>query len=289
MIILSAALIGFLGGRRWPERFHLTKPNSAQVFDCVGPVILDDEFIQGQRPSLLRGLKVASLWLILWLAPVLGLGLVLGWDNTFAQIGAFFSKAAAVTFGGAYAVLAYIAQEAVDTYGWLKPGEMLDGLGMAETTPGPLIQVVQFVGFLGAFRHPGGLDPLQAGVLGSVLTTWVTYTPCFLWIFLGGPYIEYLRGNKSLSMALSSITAAVVGVVFNLAIWFAINTLFGKVEEIHYLGARLLIPAWSTISWASVLIAAGAFLALLRFKLGMVITLAGSVAAGAVYHLVLRQ
>ncbi|MBI4797168.1 MAG: chromate efflux transporter [Desulfarculus sp.] len=284
LIILAAALIGLLGGRRWPQRFHLAKPNTEQLFDCVGPVILSDEFVKGQRPSLARGLGVAVLWLTLWLTPVLWLGLALGWDNTFAQIGAFFSKAAAVTFGGAYAVLAYIAQQAVETYGWLKPGEMLDGLGMAETTPGPLIQVVQFVGFLGAFRHPGTLDPLLAGVLGSVLTTWVTYTPCFLWIFLGGPYIEYLRGHKSLSMALSAITAAVVGVVFNLAIWFALNTLFGKVEEVHHLGVRLLLPVWPTLSWASALIAAGAFLALLRFKLGMVITLAGSVAAGVAVH-----
>src|SRR4051812_31090793 len=137
---------------------------------------------------------------------------------------------AMVTFGGAYAVLAYVAQQAVEHYGWLQPGEMLDGLGMAETTPGPLIMVTQFVGFMAAFRAPGALPPLLAGTLGGLLTTWVTFAPCFLWIFVGAPYIERLRGNPALAGALSAITAAVVGVILNLAVWFALHTVFGQVQ-----------------------------------------------------------
>jgi chromate transporter len=148
----------------------------------------------------------------------------------FAQQGAFFGAAALVTFGGAYAVLAYVAQGAVETYGWLSPGEMLDGLALAETTPGPLIMVVQYVAFIAAFRHPGGLSPYAAGVLGSLLTTWVTFMPCFLWIFLGAPYIEALRRNRTLSAALSAITAAVVGVILNLSVWFAVHTVFHSVQ-----------------------------------------------------------
>jgi len=205
----------------------------------------------------------------------------------FAREGIFFSQAAVVTFGGAYAVLAYIAQEAVGTYGWLRPGEMLDGLGMAETTPGPLIQVVQFVGFMGAYRNPGGLDPMLAGVLGSLITVWATYTPCFLFIFLGAPWIEYLRGNRALSMALSAITAAVVGVILNLAVWFSLHVLFGRVGEIRAAGMRVLVPEWGTLDWASLLIAAGAFVALFRFRLGMLSTLAGAAAVGVVYRLAL--
>ena len=156
-----------------------------------------------------------------------------GSDNVFSQIAVFFSKMAMVTFGGAYAVLAYVAQQAVENYGWLKPGEMLDGLGMAETTPGPLIMVLQFVGFMAAFRDPGALSPMLAGTLGGLLATWVTFTPCFLWIFLGAPFIEVLRGNKALNAALSAITAAVVGVILNLAIWFAIHTVFRETVPVR--------------------------------------------------------
>jgi chromate transport protein ChrA len=148
---------------------------------------------------------------------------ILGRDNVFSDIATFFSTIAVVTFGGAYAALAYVAQQAVEGFGWLGPGEMLDGLGMAETTPGPLIMVLQFVGFMAAFRDPGSLPPLLAGTLGGLLATWVTFTPCFLWIFLGAPFVELLRGNRALTAALSAITAAVVGVILNLAIWFSIH------------------------------------------------------------------
>jgi len=199
--------------------------------------------------------------------------------------GVFFSKAAVVTFGGAYAVLAYIAQRAVETFGWLAPGEMLDGLGLAETTPGPLIMVVQFVGFMGAFRHPGLLPPLLAGLLGSLVTVWVTFVPCFLWIFVGAPYIEALRGNRALHAALSTITAAVVGVIANLSLWFALHVLFHRVAE-HQVGpARLLVPDLASVEPAAVVLAALALIATLRFKLGLAKTLAGSAALGAAWKL----
>jgi chromate transporter len=165
---------------------------------------------------------------------------------------------------------------------------MLDGLGMAETTPGPLIQVVQFVGFLGAYRNPGPLTPLMAGIAGSVVTTWVTYSPCFLWIFLGAPYIEALRGRAALNAALSAVTAAVVGVILNLSIWFAMHTVFGSVTDEPAYGIRLLVPDWSTVDWMSVAIACGALVAMLRLKVGMIPTLVAAAAIGALYHAVLK-
>src|SRR5690606_28559761 len=193
--------------------------------------------------------------------------LLLGSGHVLVREGVFFSQAAMVTFGGAYSVLAYVAQQAVEVYGWLAPGEMLDGLGMAETTPGPLIQVVQFVGFMGAYRLMPGVDPLLAGVLGSVVTAWATFAPCFLWIFAGAPYVEHLRGRRALSSALSAITAAVVGVVLNLAVWFGLHVLFGTVTETWAGPLRLWVPDPSTLDPAALVLAAGAFLALFRFKL----------------------
>jgi chromate transporter len=188
---------------------------------------------------------------------------------------------AVVTFGGAYAALAYVAQRAVEVFHWLRPGEMLDGLGMAETTPGPLIMVLEYVGFLGAYRNPAPFSPLAAGILGAAVTTWVTFVPCFLWIFLGAPYIESLRGRRSLTAALSGVTAAVVGVILNLAVWFSIHTLFGRVGEARVLGTRLLVPDWATLDLPSLLLAVAATIALFRFKLGMIPTLLGSAAIGA--------
>jgi chromate transporter len=191
-----------------------------------------------------------------------------------------------VTFGGAYAVLAYVAQQAVETYGWLHAGEMLDGLGMAETTPGPLIQVVQFVGFMGALRDPGALDPMLAGVLGAVLTTWVTFVPCFIFIFAGAPWVEQLRGRKGLSAALSGITAAVVGVILNLALWFSIHVLFRDVDTVHAGPLRLLSPQPATLDAAALAITIGAFVALFRLRWGMFATLAAAAAAGVLYVVV---
>jgi chromate transporter len=216
---------------------------------------------------------------------VIALLLALGSGNTFSQVAVFFSKMAVVTFGGAYAVLAYVAQAAVDDYGWLRPGEMLDGLGMAETTPGPLIMVVQFVGFMAGFRNPGGLSPLLAGGLAGLLTTWVTFVPCFMWIFLGAPYIEAMRANRALAGALAAITASVVGVVLNLAVWFALHTVFGEVTATSVWGIRLWQPAWATIDWASLILALAAAVAMFRFHVGMLTTLAGSALLGGVYFL----
>jgi chromate transporter len=212
-----------------------------------------------------------------------------GPESVYTQQSLFFSKAAMVTFGGAYSVLAYVADECVETFGWLEPGEMLDGLGMAETTPGPLIQVVQFVGFLGAYRNPRPLPPMMAGVAGAVITTWVTYAPCFMWIFLGAPYIELLRGKPALNAALSAVTAAVVGVILNLSIWFAMHTIFGEVREEHYGVLKLLTPEWKTIDWMAVAIACAAMIAIFRTKLGMIPTLIAAAAIGIVYRLLLRS
>ncbi|MEW6144196.1 MAG: chromate efflux transporter [Thermodesulfobacteriota bacterium] len=292
LIVLGAGLTGFIGGKIREDVFYVIRGHGSQSGGQTGDedgFVITDGVAGHTQPSLSRALKVIAVWLPLWLGPVAALIIFLGMESVFVKEGVFFSKAAVVTFGGAYAVLAYIAQEAVNTYGWLKPGEMLDGLGMAETTPGPLIMVLQFVGFMGAYRNPGGLDPLLAGVLGSVLTTWVTFVPCFLWIFLGAPYIEYLRGRKSLSCALSAITAAVVGVIFNLAVWFSLHTLFGSVDEINISGIRLLVPDLKTINIVSTLIAVGAFLLLFRFKFGMLRTLAVSAAAGIIYQLIIRS
>jgi chromate transporter len=191
---------------------------------------------------------------------------------------------AVVTFGGAYAVLAYVAQEAVQNFGWLAPGEMLDGLGMAETTPGPLIMVTQFVGFMGAFREPGGLSPLMAGTLGGLLTTWVTFTPCFLWIFLGAPFIERLRDNKVLTAALTAITAAVVGVILNLAVWFGLHVVFDEVRTITAFGLDLDVPVWSTLNLAAAALVLAAVVAVFRFRMGAVTVLAACAAAGIALH-----
>jgi len=291
LIVLLAGVIGYVGGRLWEDKFYVIKghePKSDGESSQQGDFVITDAVADHTQPSIGRAFRVVAISLLLWFSPLIVLIAFQGMDNVYVAEGMFFSKAAVVTFGGAYAVLAYIAQQAVNTYGWLKPGEMLDGLGMAETTPGPLIMVVQFVGFMGAYRNPGTLDPVVAGVLGSILTTWVTFVPCFLWIFLGAPYIEYLRGNKSLSTALSAITAAVVGVILNLAVWFSLHTAFGTVNEIHTLGMRLQVPDWRTLDIVSILIAIGAFVAMFRYELSMIPTLSASAVIGLLYHMMFR-
>jgi len=277
LIVLGAGLLGFAGGRAGWRAF----PSAADraLADSAEPTVLGDATSR-PRPSTTGTLRVAVIWLMLWLLPVVLLIVLLGSGSVFSQIAVFFSKMATVTFGGAYAALAYVAQQAVEHYGWLKPGEMLDGLGMAETTPGPLIMVLQFVGFLAAFREPGGLPPLLAGTLGGLLATWVTFVPCFLWIFLGAPYIETLRGNRSLSGALSAITAAVVGVILNLAIWFAIHTIFGQVSRLNLGPAHVDIPDLASVSFPALLLSLSAILAMFRFKQGVLPVLAACSLAG---------
>jgi chromate transporter len=287
LIILAAGLIGFVGGRAGVKALLVGGGHGVskgrEVLDADS--LLGEEIPTHAKPNFAWSLKISSLLAVLWGVPVLALGLLLGWDNIFSQIAVFFSKMAVVTFGGAYAVLAYVAQEAVQTYGWLKPGEMLDGLGMAETTPGPLIIVTQFVGFMAAFRRAVGLPPLLAGVLGGVLTTWVTFTPCFLWIFLGAPFVEALRGARALNAALGAITAAVVGVILNLAIWFGLHVLFQDVREVAAWGLHLDVPVLSSVNFASLLLTLAAAIAIFRFKVGVIPVLLACATLGVGLHL----
>lgn len=287
LLIVTAGLIGLLGRYLDPERFvvissHDSPEQTTREIDAM----MDGGTAKHTQATPKRALKVLAIWLPLWFLPLVVLAVSLGSDNVFTQIGFFFSKLAVVTFGGAYSVLAYMAQEAVQNYGWLAPGEMLDGLAMAETTPGPLIQIVQYVGFMGAFRESGVLDPFTAGIFASVLATWVTFVPCFLWIFLGAPYVEELRGNQAVSAALSAVTAAVVGVMLNLAIWFAVHVAFSEVQTIQTFGIQLLVPAWSSIQIASVILTIGAFIAMLRFKAGVLPVIFFSALLGITYYLV---
>jgi chromate transporter len=288
LIIVAAALLGWLGGRFGWKPFLAGsghgKVGDKQVADADS--LLGEETPLHARPNLRWSLGISGLFLALWLVPVAVIWLTLGPDNVFTQIALFFSKMAVVTFGGAYAVLAYVAQQAVDHYHWVKPGEMLDGLGMAETTPGPLIMVTQFVGFLGAWRAPGTMNPVLAGTLGGLLTTWVTFTPCFLWIFFGAPFVEALRANKALAAALGAVTAAVVGVILNLAVWFALHVLFAELHPAQWLGARVDMPVLASVNVPSMILALAAAIAVFRFKAGMVPVLLASSAAGVVYFLI---
>jgi chromate transporter len=220
LIVAAAALIGFLVAQRAPEQLALSNTGVAAV---------------ERRGGRWRQFALAvAIGLVLWWAPVALAAFSLGGNHVLVAVGLFFSKLAVVTFGGAYAVLAYMAQQAVETHGWLTAPEMVDGLGLAETTPGPLILVTQFVGFLAAFREAAPFTPLIAGLLGAAMTTWVTFVPSMLWIFAGAPFIEELRGNRRLAGALAAITAAVVGVILNLSVWFALHVLFGSVTEQHW-------------------------------------------------------
>ncbi|WMT92749.1 chromate efflux transporter [Pelagibacterium sp. H642] len=286
LIILMAGVIGFFGARAGLPAFHggggHGKVGKVQVDDA--DTLLGEESPDHTQVNRGWAFRISAVFLVLWLVPIALLFAVFGPANVFAQIAGFFSVMAVVTFGGAYAVLAYVAQEAVQNYGWLAPGEMLDGLGMAETTPGPLIMVTQFVGFMGAFRDAGGLSPLMAGTLGGLLTTWVTFTPCFLWIFLGAPFIERLRDNKVLTAALTAITAAVVGVIMNLAVWFGLHVVFDEVQTITSFGLDLDVPVWPSINLAAAALVVAALVAVFRFRVGPVTVLAGCAIAGLVLH-----
>ncbi|MFN2427922.1 MAG: chromate efflux transporter [Candidatus Binatia bacterium] len=289
LVVLAAGLLGFVGTRMDVAAF--TAGGGGHGAGGGAP-LADAESALGEampshaRPSTAWSLRMAGVMLALWLVPV---ALIVassgdGRAGAFADIAVFFSKMAVVTFGGAYAVLTYVAQQAVENYGWLNAREMMDGLGMAETTPGPLIMVNQFVGFLAAFRNPGGFHPYVAGVLGSVLTVWVTFVPCFLWIFLGAPYVETLRNNRALSGALATITASVVGVIANLAVWFALHVMFSEVRVVSGYGATLDVPVLASVNVASVMLFLGASWAIFRAKIGMLTVLATTAALGVVLH-----
>jgi chromate transporter len=284
IIILGAALIGFVGARSGLAVFQIGSGHGSSKQEGTDKSLLGDELPAHARPTVARALRASAIWLALWLIPVILLLAILGNSDVFSQIAVFFSKMAVVTFGGAYAVLAYVAQQAVEHYAWLKPGEMLDGLGMAETTPGPLIMVLQFVGFMAAFRDPGTLPPMLAGTLGGLLATWVTFIPSFLWIFLGAPFVESLRGNKALNGALSAITAAVVGVILNLAVWFAIHTVFREVDPVRLFPLSFDAPRLSSVNLWALVLSIAAIVAIFRFKIGMIPTLIGCCSAGLLLY-----
>lgn len=281
LLILLAGLFGWAAHRIAPGLFAPAPGGSAPPQDTgLADALLESGTLTHVEPSLRRALTTLAIWLPLWLAPVALLWLTLGDESVWTRIGGFFSLMAVVGFGGAYAVLAYVAQAAVDGFGWLTPGEMVDGLGLGETTPGPLVTMLQFVGFLAAWRNPGELPPLLAGSLGALLTLWVTFAPCFLWIFLGAPYVEALRGNRALGAALSAITAAVVGVIANLALWFSLHVIFAEVRPFEWHGIGPDLPVLASIRWSAAVLALGALVAMLRFRIGMMTTLTACAAAG---------
>lgn len=287
LIIVVAAIVGFLGARSGHAAFR----GSASHASAGGAVVRDADSALGEhtpehaRPHLGWSLRISSILLALWLVPLALLYVFLGPEDVFTRIGIFFSQMALVTFGGAYAVLAYVAQQAVENFGWLQPGEMLDGLGMAETTPGPLIMVVQFVGFMAGFRDPGRLDPMLAATLAAILTTWMTFVPCFLWIFLGAPFIEKLRGNQVLGGAMSAITAAVVGVILNLAVWFAVHTLFAQVRVLNFGWMEIELPVLDSLILPALVLSVCAAFFLFRLKLSVIVTLAICAVAGMAWVL----
>lgn len=259
---------------------HATGENTVQT-----PAILYS-LESSQPPTVARTVRTVGFWLAVWIAPALLVVATLGPDHVLVTQAIFFSKTAMLTFGGAYSVLAYIAEQAVENLGWLTAPEMLDGLGLAETTPGPLIQVVQFVGFLGAFRNAAPFaDPYIAATLGSLMTVWVTFAPCFLWIFAGAPYMEALRKNEAARDMLAGVTAAVTGVILNLALWFAIHTLFSESAILEYGIVRMDWPVFASVQWIGVALAGLAFALLFAARLGLFTTLSITTAAGMLSYL----
>ncbi len=262
LVVLGAGLVGWLGVRWLPAGPGHGDPGAVDLV---------------LRPGTRRA---ALICLLLWGITVGALFGAQGEESVFTQLAIFFSKMAVVTFGGAYAVLAYVAQQGVEHHQWLQPGEMLDGLGLAETTPGPLILVTQFVGFLGAMRHAGMEQALLAGTLGALLTTWVTFLPCFLWIFAGAPYVEKLRHHRGLAAALAAITAAVVGVIANLALWFALNFLFGERYRVDAAGLDMHLPVLESVNLAALALSLLAVLMLFAARLGLFPVLVGCAVLG---------
>jgi chromate transporter len=268
IVVLAAGVVGWLLGRRRPGSMTSTFAEE----DAPAPLIADEE-LHDDRPTLGRTGRVLAVGLTVWWLPVLLVVVLTGRDSTLSTEGLFFSGTAMVTFGGAYAVLSYVAQHAVQDHGWLGPGEMVRGLGLAETTPGPLIMVLQFVGFLGAYRDPGSLDPWVAASLGALLTTWVTFVPAMLLVFLGAPYVERLRSNRAVASALAGVTAAVVGVIANLALFFALHTLFDDVVR-HDVGPlHVDVPDLTTLRPLAVVVAVLAAVLLFRTRWSVLRTL----------------
>ncbi|MEY4270742.1 MAG: hypothetical protein RLZZ58_1958 [Pseudomonadota bacterium] len=266
LVVLGAGLIGIVVARVRPD--WLGPASKAPPVDALPP-----------RPWR-QSVRAVLIWGALWIAPMAAIALTLGRDNVYWDIGAFFSKLAAVTFGGAYAVLAYMAQDAVQGFGWLQAGEMADGLGLAETTPGPLILVTQFVGFLAAFREPGTLSPMVAGLIGAALTVWVTFVPCFLWIFTFAPWIDRMERAAWLRGGLATITAAVVGVIANLSLWFALHVLFTRVTVVRSGPVATQWPDLASFDWRAGLLAAAAALLIFRLRWGVMPVLALCAALG---------
>jgi chromate transporter len=287
LINVIAGVVGLIGGTGRPDLFDVGVGRELEENEQVA--IKDDAPPAAHaRPSTSRSAVVLIIGLAVWLVPIAVVAAWRGPGDTLTEMGWFFSKAALVTFGGAYAVLSYINVAAVARYGWLFPGQMVVGLGLAETTPGPLIMVVEFVGFVGAYQHPGGLDPLVAGVLGAIVVTWATFAPCFLWIFLGAPYVERLRGNVRLSAALETITAAVVGVIANLAVTLAIGTLFDQVRPVETIGGTIPVPVWSSVDLFAVVVATVSFVGLWRFRWKVIPVVAASAIAGLVVNGIIK-
>lgn len=278
VVIAAAAGIGLALGRWFPRTMRAAQGHGGA--DTGPPPLIPDDALHHERPSRAHALRVLSVGLLAWAVPVGAVVALTGAHSIFTAQSLFFSGAAVVTFGGAYAVLAYVAQRAVDVYGWLGPGEMVRGLAMAETTPGPLIMVVQFVAFVGAYRHPGSLDPWLAAVLAALLTTWVTFVPCFVFVFVGAPYVERLRGNHALSSALTGVTAAVVGVIANLALFFALHTLFDATRTVTLGPARIVLPVLTTLDPIALGIAILAAILLFRLKWSVLRTLGLCAAVG---------
>ncbi|WP_104522453.1 chromate efflux transporter [Blastococcus atacamensis] len=279
-VVAAAGLAGWALGRRRPAA-----PEEPDADAGPQPVISDD-VLHAEAPTARRTLRVLLVGLLVWGVPLAIVAALAGAHGTLTEQGLFFSGTAVVTFGGAYAVLAYVAQQAVATYGWLSPGEMVRGLALAETTPGPLIMVVQFVAFLGAYRAPGDLDPWVAAVLASLLVTWVTFVPSFLFVLLGAPYMERLRGNRSLSSALTGITAAVVGVIANLGIYFAVHTLFSDSSRVNAGPLHVELPEVDSLRPLAVVIALVAAVLLFRLKWSVLRTLGTCAALGLTAGLV---
>lgn len=280
-ILLGAGLIGSIGSRIAPDLFRTDGHGNTEHDESILGDAIDH---RAPKASWARALRVLALGLVVWWGPLLIVVALRGTDDTLSREAVFFSQAAMVTFGGAYAVLAYINQAAVQHFGWLEPGQMVTGLGLAESTPGPLIMVTEFVGFMGAYRFPGGLDPAVAGLLGATVTVWATFAPCFLWIFLGAPFIEQLRGNRPLNGALSAVTAAVVGVILNLAVTFGVVALFETIRQGEVLNVTFPIPALPSLDVFALVLASAGFVALWKYRLNVLLVVGSSAAAGLVYR-----